>query len=63
MAYALSGLTLTIAAMESYSVITNSDTLLPLKGPVLAVIIISGAFGYGFATKKQDSQNYASQVQ
>ncbi len=42
MAYELSGLA--IAAMESYSVITNSNILPPLTGPVLAVIIISGAF-------------------
>ena len=51
MAYALSGLALIIAAMDSYSVITNSDILPPLTGPVLAVIIIAGAFGYGFVTR------------
>ncbi|MDQ6863498.1 MAG: hypothetical protein M3044_06715 [Thermoproteota archaeon] len=25
----------------------------PLTGPVLAVVIISGAFGYGFATRNK----------
>jgi len=53
MAYALSGLALTIAAMESYSVITKTNILPPLTGPVLAVIIISGAFGYGFVTRNR----------
>ena len=53
MAYAFSGLALTIAAMESYSVITKTNILPPLAGPVLAVIIISGAFGYGFVTRNR----------
>jgi high-affinity nickel-transport protein len=53
MAYALSGLALTIAAMESYSVITKTNILPPLTGPVLAVIIISGAFGYSFVTRNR----------
>jgi high-affinity nickel-transport protein len=52
-AYALSGLALTIAAMESYSVILKSDILPDLTGPVLAVIIICTAFGYGFATRNK----------
>ena len=55
MAYALSGLALTIAAMESYSVITKTNILPPLAGPVLAMIIISGAFGYGFVTRNRAS--------
>jgi hypothetical protein len=38
-AYALSGVALSIAAIESYSVISNSDILPPLTGPILAVII------------------------
>ena len=53
MAYALSGLAMTIAAIESYSVISNSDILPPLTGPILAVIIISFAFGYAFATRNR----------
>jgi high-affinity nickel-transport protein len=60
MAYALSGLALTIAAMESYSVISNSDILPPLIGPVLAVIIISAAFGYGFATRNRIAKDTTS---
>jgi high-affinity nickel-transport protein len=56
MAYALSGVALTIAAMESYSVMTGSDILPPLTGPILAVIIISFAFGYAFATRNRGSR-------
>ena len=56
MAYALSGLAMTIAAIESYSVISNSDILPPLTGPILAVIIISFAFGYAFATRNKGSR-------
>src|SRR6476661_252094 len=47
------GSALTIAAMESYSVMTGSDILPPLTGPILAVIIISFAFGYAFATRNR----------
>jgi high-affinity nickel-transport protein len=53
MAYALSGLALTIASIESYSVIVKSEVLPDLTGPVLAVIIICAAFGYGFATRNR----------
>ena len=56
MAYALSGLAMTIAAIESYSVISNSDILPPLTGPILAVIIISFSFGYAFVTRNNDGR-------
>jgi nickel/cobalt transporter (NiCoT) family protein len=56
MAYALSGAALGIAATQSYSIITNSDILPPLTGPVLAVVIISFAFGYAFATRNRGSK-------
>jgi nickel/cobalt transporter (NiCoT) family protein len=53
MAYALSVAALGVAAMESYSIITNSDILPPFTGPILAVVIISVAFGYAFATRNR----------
>lgn len=56
MAYALSGVALSIAAIESYSVISNSDILPPLTGPILAVIIISFSFGYAFVTRNNDGR-------
>jgi len=61
MAYALSGLALAIAALEYYSVITNSDILPDLTGPVLAMIIICAAFGYGFATRHRLAKTTSSQ--
>jgi nickel/cobalt transporter (NiCoT) family protein len=54
MAYALSGVVLSIAAIESF--ISNSDILPPLTGPILAVIIISFAFGYTFVTRNNDAR-------
>ena len=56
MTYALSAVALTIAAIESYSVISKSDILPPLTGPILAIIIISFAFGYAFATRNNDGR-------
>ena len=56
MAYALSAAALGVAAIESYSIITDSDILPPLTGPLLAVVIISFAFGYAFATRNRGSK-------
>lgn len=56
MAYALSGVALIIAVLESYSVISNSNILPPLTGPILAVAIISFAFGYAFATRNRGTK-------
>jgi nickel/cobalt transporter (NiCoT) family protein len=53
LSYALSGVALTIAAFESDAVITNVKIVPPLTGPVLAIIIIAGAFGYDFATRNR----------
>ena len=56
MAYALSAAALGVAAVESYSIITNSDILPPLTGPLLAVVIISFAFGYAFVKRNKGSK-------
>jgi nickel/cobalt transporter (NiCoT) family protein len=48
MAYALSGAAMSTVAIGSYSVITGRDILPPLTGPILAIVIISSAFGYAF---------------
>jgi high-affinity nickel-transport protein len=53
MAYALSGVALSTAAIQSYSVIAGSDILPPLSGPILAVVIISSAFGYAFVRQNK----------
>jgi nickel/cobalt transporter (NiCoT) family protein len=62
MAHALSGLALAIAATESYSVISNSDVLPDFTGPVLAVIIICAAFGYGFANRHKMTKTNRSPI-
>jgi len=41
----LSVVALSVAAFESYAVITNVEIVPPLTGPVLAIIIIISAFG------------------
>jgi nickel/cobalt transporter (NiCoT) family protein len=50
MSYALSGVALTVAAAETYSTIYNVD-IPEYIGPVLAVIVIGTAFGYGYITR------------
>jgi nickel/cobalt transporter (NiCoT) family protein len=53
MAYALSGVAVSTAAIESYSITTHYDILPPLLGPILAIVTISSAFAYAFATKNK----------
>jgi nickel/cobalt transporter (NiCoT) family protein len=53
MSYALSVVALTVASLESYAVITSTNTIPILTGPILAIIIITIAFGYGFATSNK----------
>lgn len=47
MTYALSGAALSIAAVASYEIITNSEILPELAGPILAISIIVISFIYG----------------
>lgn len=53
MSYALSGTAMTIAGLASYGIITGSEILPALTGPVLAVVIIGASFVYGFATRNK----------
>ncbi len=53
MSYALSGVAMTIAGLASYGIITGSQILPALTGPILAVIIIGASFAYGFATRNK----------
>ena len=53
MSYALSGAAMTIAGLASYGIITGSQILPPLIGPVLAIVIIGASFTYGFATRNR----------
>ena len=52
MSYALSGTALFVASVASYEILTNSQILPKLTGPVLAVSIVSISFAYAFATRK-----------
>ena len=53
MAYALSGIALCTAAIESYSITSHSDILPPIIGPILAMVTLSSAFAYAFVTKNK----------
>ena len=52
MSYALSGTALIVASFASYGILTNSEILPKLTGPVLAVVIISTSFAHAFVTQK-----------
>ena len=53
MAYALSGVALTIAFTEAYAVMTNSNIIPTWLGPSLAGTIIAVSIGYLFLTRKR----------
>ena len=58
MSYALSGAAMTVAAAASYKVLTGSDVLPELTGPILAGVIIGSSFAYAFgmSRRKRGSQ-------
>jgi len=56
MSYALSASALAIASISSYEILTNSEILPKLTGPVLAITIISSSFAYAFVTRKNKIQ-------
>mgnify|MGYP003624022359 CR=1 FL=1 len=53
MSYALSGAALIVASVASYEMLTGSEILPKLTGPILSVAIISTSFTYAFATRKK----------
>jgi nickel/cobalt transporter (NiCoT) family protein len=53
MSYALSAAAMAVAAITSYKIITGSEILPNLTGPVLALVIIGASFGYGFVTRNR----------
>jgi len=46
MSYALSTVAMIVAVMASYKILTGSEILPDLTGPILAVIIIGASFAY-----------------
>jgi high-affinity nickel-transport protein len=59
MSYALSGTALIVASFVSYGILTNSEILPKLTGPVLAVAIVSTSFAYAFVTRKNKNKKFA----
>jgi high-affinity nickel-transport protein len=57
MSYALSASAMSVAAVASYEIITGSDILPKLTGPILALTIIAVSFGYGFITRNKKRDN------
>jgi len=53
MSYALSGAAMTVAAAASYKVLTGSDVLPELTGPILAGVIIGSSFVYAFGMSRR----------
>lgn len=57
MSYALSGTALIVASIASYEILTNSEILPKLVGPLLAVTIVSTSFAYAFVTRINRKRN------
>jgi high-affinity nickel-transport protein len=53
MSFALSGAAMTVAAAASYEILTGSDILPELTGPILAGLIIGSSFTYAFGMSRR----------
>lgn len=53
MSFALSGAAMTVAAAASYKILTGSDILPELTGPILAGVIIGSSFAYAFGMSRR----------
>ncbi len=56
MSYALSGTALMIASVVPYEILTNTEILPKMTGPILAIGIISSSFVYAFVTQRKTVQ-------
>ncbi len=63
MSYALSAAAMSVAAMVSYEILTGSEILPDLTGPILAAIIIGASFGYAFAQSRRGKTDLLHKVQ
>ena len=52
MSYALSAAAMSVAVIASYEILTGSEILPDLTGPILATIIIGASFGYAYFGSK-----------
>ena len=62
MSYALSAAAMSVAAMASYKILTGSEILPDLTGPILAAIIIGASFGYAFAQSRRRKTDLLQKV-
>ncbi|MGB8449125.1 MAG: hypothetical protein WCE25_05365 [Nitrososphaeraceae archaeon] len=53
MSFALSGAAMTVAVAASYEILTGSDILPELTGPILAGVIIGSSFAYAFGMSRR----------
>lgn len=53
MSFALSGAAMTVATVASYEILTGSDILPELTGPILAGVIIGSSFVYAFGMSRR----------
>src|SRR6476660_8346498 len=53
MSFALSGAAMTVAAAASYEILTGSDILPELTGPIVAGVIIGSSFAYAFGMSRR----------
>ena len=61
MSFALSGAAMTVAAASSYQILTGSDILPELTGPILAGVIIGSSFVYAFGMSRRRRGSRVSQ--
>jgi high-affinity nickel-transport protein len=63
MSYALSAVAMIVAVMASYEILTGSEILPDLTGPILAVIIIGASFAYSIALSRRGKSDVLQNVQ
>ena len=63
MSYALSTVAMIVAVMASYKILTGSEILPDLTGPILAVIIIGASFAYSIVLSRRGKSDVLQNVQ
>ena len=63
MSYALSTVAMIVAVMASYKILTGSEILPDLTGPILAVIIIGASFAYSLVPSIKSKSDVLQNVQ
>jgi len=62
MSYALSAAAIVIAAMASYEILSGSEILPDLIGPILAIIIVATSFGYALVQSRRAKNDLVQKV-